>query len=302
MKTQSNTMCKAATERRSADPPRRRFARILFFAFIAVALSATTGCSLLEREEDGNQEPNVGEYRVTISPTASAVDLNQAGLVKIPVTLNVVCAGPYPPADCSTHNPDWYGTLNADRGGYLVIEIADKSKPSTTATVTVDPAGYLARYSWLDSSAKANFVEHIYFEPGSVPKDLTVTGERVLKLRLIWPKPAGDRKEESPDTPHLTPIAAPLLKQFEGQTAGVTYKGPPNDIDVTLTGPDAARFSYKTGRYAMSGPQGSELGNSISETAIFLGAIDSRIYKATLTFTPINGGNTVKITLFGQQQ
>lgn len=258
----------------------------------------TVGCHEDKLEQEGDPEPKQAEYRVSVTPNKVDWEIKpQVTKFSTIVNLDVRCNGPRLPPGCDSHAPNWmeYG------GQPLSVTIDVPAKPQTFATVEllVSDLPKEGPNSLLGGGKLSYFID---FSPRNVPADLRLAGNRTFAVNLTFPTPASDRQEQPANKPRLTPIPPPLLVQFQTQVAEVAYSGPDNDLLMSKTGPDAARFAVDNFSGVTGPPYAVTDGNTVSVLVTFLGAIDSKIYTATLTFTPLNGGKPAVIVLKGQQR
>jgi hypothetical protein len=171
--------------------------------FIAAALVLLIGCSAAKKEEDGDPEANIGEYRVTVLPAESNLYVDADGDT-VTVQLKVECQGPFLPDDCATSSPDWEHIYTGKDGFPGTITIVNPFSPNTTATIRFDTNALKARRSpQINSLGNRIYVERISFRPSRVPNDLVVTGRDWTYVRVELTVPPAERQEQNPNEPRL---------------------------------------------------------------------------------------------------
>jgi hypothetical protein len=216
----------------------------LMAAGMAVLL-ATGGCSLLPNEDEGDLEPTMAEYQVSILPTAVVLTEQSPAAM---VYLSVACVGKNLPPDCAQNAPSW-SVHNPTEG--LVEAGADQpDQASTTAYLRInrsafDVAGaHLANNPLLGAQSTAL----VAFFPENVPAGLRVTGQRWVVVQFpLWPglvvrQPAPALQPELTITPMDLFIPASGTEQVIREVT-IVYKGQPTElVDIGLSGADAAKF------------------------------------------------------------
>lgn len=277
---------------------------------MTAALLATTGCSLLVREEDGAKEPNLGAYRITVSPSSAAFLLPPLSAPPSPpeelqVTLRAVCVGDskFLPPDCDQVQPLWDYDDKFVTGFYITIP--NRDLPTATAKITVDKYGLRKQYE--SSSLSGNrVVQSFKFFPLQKPRDLVVTGNRTLNIQLRLPAPAPERQDEPADKPSLSVSSKKIFCFILGQTASsvteevtLVPSGPPVALswEVSDDGDGAAYFTV------VDPPNGFELtGGKNVPLRVRYQAADVLPRKALLTLSTPNLKRPIYVLLFGQRQ
>ena len=145
--------------------PRRQ----LFLLISVTALLFTVGCCppYCGLEQEGDKEPEQGEYRVSVDPSVELTE--QSPLA--PILLQVGCFGTKLPDNCNANSPGW--TSSTILPSYLSYEIIDPSRPDTFANITVT--------NWNDfasraprTSLKSHTDWYLNFVPTHKPEGLDV--------------------------------------------------------------------------------------------------------------------------------
>jgi len=233
-----------------ALPAHAAWRHLLLSAFLIAALAA---CSTEQREEDGDKEPKMGDYSVTLASNSEKFEVS-SGSVSTDlrgVGIRVECLG-HPDlisSDCATFNPAWGMASSFPQKFFNRIFVEDSSKAQTTFSVEFSTAAI--------KSIRPNSVSgykisgYIAVAPRRVPKGLALTGNGRIAVEIFLDGGTEEREiptaEQAqmtimpddvgydPFTSNTPPLSTPPIK--------VNYKGPKAELSASLTGLDAARFS-----------------------------------------------------------
>lgn len=228
------------TLRKIFERPSRK---LLWLANAAVLLS-TAGCSLLQNEDEGDPEPNVGEFRISVSPTSFTVPLTtDQGSVDMLVRLSAKCDALFPPSPCAPVVPSWHWSYHS-RGPMTVEMSNDQSLTDGRAYIYFDVRTYLAGNSPRISSLPGGDSQLFEFFPSSLPKDMVLSGNRLVTVKLTAPTSSGERQEQPSNKPRLVvfPYNLPIPITNPSCSVEVTYEGPMTTLSKEVTDSGADQF------------------------------------------------------------
>jgi hypothetical protein len=246
---------------------------------VAVFAVVLPGCALLQNEDEGDKAPNIGEYRVSVSPRTVVLEPIAGQTVSVDITtIKAVCAAT-PPTDCAGHDPQWEPKTNSELTKNLKGSVAQPSLAETTGKVAItkfDPYGpaSLGVIKWYA----------VEFLPARIPDKLRLAGSGRVDVESRAP---GQRSEKPPDKPGLSVL--PARVRIESDTPAsrqilISYRGPETQLlPAVITGPDAAKFSVG------GPPLPMKLGNrDVVTFVVTFDGSDGPTYKATLTTATSN--------------
>lgn len=212
------------------------------------------GCGIPQNEEDGQKEPVLGNYAVTVSPPKGALSLPAiTGLAKWTVELKAECLSPIPPDDCGSNVPDW----DFISWPFLEVAIANPKSPSTTADITFNASAYFNAHPDNANSIGAPEALFIRFFPNHSPTDMPLypASGAAFVINLQRPGVPPPQTQQEPDKASLT-VTPKVPEGFfvdESDPAPtreitVSYKGPRSKLIVaSIEGQGAPAFSINAG-------------------------------------------------------
>jgi hypothetical protein len=217
-------------------------ARRIFIAVTVTALLITTGCVVFYQEDDGDKEPELGYYYVSVTPHGKTVLLDpQSSSISIPVFVSGTCVGKNPPPGCDA-DPDWHGVGIAG----VNVSVAHPHQRDTAATITIDVPSFLYLQQYC-LTATGHRLE-TQFLP-KVPRGMKLSGNWSYWFTLHIPSPTTDRTEEPADKPRLGAWPE-KLKLFPSvalpnpeRAVEIYYNGPETILETpSITGPGASKW------------------------------------------------------------
>ena len=222
---------------------------------LGAALVLVPGCGIPQNEEDGQKEPVLGNYAITLLPPNIPLDLDVIGppLARYSVDLSVECLAPVPSDDCGSNQPDWQFIAPP----LVTVAILNPKSPRTTADITFNRDAYVNAHPDGANSVGAPESISIRFFPTTIPKDLTLypVGGATFVLQLQHSRVPPPQTEQTPDKPSL--IATPKLPEgffiddsqpVATRSITVTYKGPRSKlVTASIDGDGAAAYSINPG-------------------------------------------------------
>jgi hypothetical protein len=291
---------------------RRKASRL----FLGAVLLATGGCGLFPNEQEGDQEPTLAEYVVTVNPASRKVDLSSiAGLnnptpgqflIPVSAELRVECVGPFVPSGCSSYNPHWGTSTGPGFFGKVIVD--NEQSPDTTAVVWFDGGDYLLHFNPNSLTGPSTYIQ---FYPKSVPPDMALrSGGGRLELKVYGATAIPDRAETPPGQPTLgvfplaLNFALALNDDSETLYARITYSGPPNTLSIE--GPYSGGGAASAGKFTLLSPSSSvdlQGGSTVPPPLRVKFQVDKNdfnTYQAGITFS-VKNAQPIPVTLTGHR-
>lgn len=251
------------------------------------------GCGLGPIEDEGDKEPTVGRYQVTL-PVVVTLGPQKTSET---IDLSVKCMGDHLPPNCDANDPMW--TIRGENS-LLNVEIPavpGSHSPNTKLNISLTPEAFLHEKD-LGSFGEVVIPYQVAVTP---PPNLNVTGLTIVNVNLAFPPPGGEREEQPAGKGYLT--AKPRLVRLSSgpltavRTIEVDYRGPSTTIQVIALGlPNPEKFTMT----APPRPFTVRNRQHFAITVSFLGAPDSQQYNSLLSIVAANGTSET-VDVFGKQ-
>ena len=271
------------------------------------------GCGAAKKSEDGDEEANIGEYRISVSPHDIAY--RELSNPTTTLQLSARCSGPVLPPDCGS-SPGWAYNIEGEKEFPGVITIADARAAETTVTIVINntrlnqiaiPFRDLQRTGLRGYRVRITFV---HTRP--IPRGLLEAGHAWVNFEALLQDPPTPREEQPADKTEFVIFGSAqrvldftLTPSNPESILAVPFKytGPPGVISVT--GPSDLGIPGSAGKFLLLTPsipvEGKGERGSVRIQFITPDNDLDREYKASIEIHPPTGP-PIPISLSGRRR